>query len=74
MEGPMAAINEFNATANSGGTHALSQTGIRRASIASGAPVKVPALSTVHAASEWNAQAASDQSIKRLTTTNQLMA
>ena len=74
MAGVRDAIIEFKLLAYSDGIQGASQTGTCRASIDPAPPAKVPAFTTVQTAIEWNAQAASDQSIKRLTTTNQLSA
>ncbi len=62
---------EASAGANSGGTQGASQSGRCKASIAPEDPARTPALETVHAVTAWNAQAASDQSARRLNTTNQ---
>ncbi len=74
MVGKSEEMNKFKLLAYSEGTQGASQPGTCRASIAPAPPAKVPAFATVQAAIEWNAQAASDQRIKRPTTTNQLSA
>lgn len=74
MEGAMADTIELNARANSGGTQAASQSGMRKPSVAPAPPVRTPAFEIVHAAIEWNAQAASDHSARRPNTTIQLNA
>ena len=74
MAGVKAETIDANAAANSGGTHGASQSGMRKPSVAPEAPASAPAFETVHAATEWNAQAASDQSARRMNVTDQLSA
>jgi len=74
MAGVKADTAEANAAANSGGTQGASQSGTRTACIAPEPPARTSALETVHAVTAWKAQAVSDQSAKRLNTTNQLSA
>ncbi len=74
MAGVKADTIEFKARANSGGTQGASHSGIRKPSVAPAPPVRTPAFEIVHAVIEWNAQAASDHSARRLKTTNQLNA
>jgi len=72
MAGVKADTTEANAAASSGGTQGASQSGMRNPSVAPEAPARTAALDTVHAVIAWNAHAASDQSARRLNTTNQL--
>ena len=74
MAGLKADSMEVNARASSGGIQGASQPGTRKLSIAPAPPASTPALETVHAAIEWNAQAASDQSARRMNVTDQLRA
>ena len=74
MAGVKAETIEVNAAANSGGTQDASQAGKRKPSLAPEAAASTPACENVHAAIAWNTQAASDQSARKLNTTNQLSA
>jgi hypothetical protein len=74
MAGLKADSMEVNARANSGGIQGASQSGKRKLSIAPELPASAPAFETVHAEIEWNAQAASDQSARRMNVTDQLSA
>lgn len=60
--------------ASSGGTQGASHCGMRRASITPEPPARKPALDSAQAPIEPNAQAANDQTAKRLSTINQLRA
>jgi hypothetical protein len=74
----MAGLNadsvELSATASSAGIQGASQSGARKPSIAAERAARSPAFETVHAAIDWNAQAASDQSTRTKNVTNQLSA
>jgi hypothetical protein len=72
MAGLEADSMEVKERANSGGIQGASQSGARKPSIAPEPPASAPAFETVHAAIEWNAQAASDQSARRMNITDQL--
>jgi hypothetical protein len=65
---------EVNARASSGGIQGASHSGARKASIASEPPARTPEFETDHVVIEWNIQAASDQSARRMNTTDQLRA
>jgi hypothetical protein len=74
MAGLKADSMEVNARAISGGIHGASQSGTRKLPIAADPSASAPAFETAHAAIEWNAQAASDHSARRMNVTDQLRA
>jgi len=74
MAGLEADSIEVNARVSSGGIQGASQSGAREPSIAPEPSARTPAFETVHAAIEWNAQTASDQSTRRMSIPDQLSA